>query len=243
MRSATRWRGGTLHVGSRVEAASGRRVLARTVAGAWEGEMYSVYAFVTGAGVDNRAVVDLFRALRIHERVDGVSVRVRRGRGGVIVEEPTVAVEQSELGLMEISQLTWRTQRGLPRWKGTRARGGELFRDHVGDQIEYLLLVNDSSLTTIQPRNGRRFDAQELDMIIDELEVDYVDNNELTVADVGTDGRTPERHRIEGDIDALEGLSAEQREVLRERRRSGRRQLRELERHRRRRMAGRGARR
>jgi hypothetical protein len=54
--------GGTLHVGSRVEAAAGRRVLARTVAGAWEGEMYSVYAFITGAGIDGRAIVDMFRA-------------------------------------------------------------------------------------------------------------------------------------------------------------------------------------
>jgi hypothetical protein len=96
----------------------------------------------------------------------------------MVVEEPTVAVEQTKLGLLEISQMTWRTQRGLPRWKGSRTHGGEPFRDQVGDEIEYLRLVNDSSLTTIQPPNGRRFDGDELELIIDELEVDYVDNGE-----------------------------------------------------------------
>lgn len=166
---------GTLYVGSKVEAAAGRRVLARTAAGAWEGEAYSVYAFVSGPGIDNRSIVELFGALRIVETRAGVRVSVRSGRGGTIVEEPSVTVEQPDLGLLEMSQMTWRKQRGLPRWKGTKARGGEVFRDRLAGDVEYLRLINQTAYSTILPGDGRRFTNRELRNVVNELEIDYVD--------------------------------------------------------------------
>jgi hypothetical protein len=166
---------GTLYVGSKVEAAVRERVKARTVAGAWEGEAYSVYAFASGPGVDNRSIVELFGALRIIETGAGVSVHVRAGRGGTIVEEPTVTVEQPDLGLLEMSQMTWRKQRGLPRWKGTKARGGEVFRDRLANNAEYLRLINQTAYSTVLPGDGRRFTNRELRNVMNELEIDYVD--------------------------------------------------------------------
>ena len=166
---------GTLYVGSRVEAAVGRRVLARTIAGAWEGEAYSVYAFVSGTDVDRRSVVRLFGALRIVETDEGVRVDVRQGRGGEVVEEPSVTVEQPDVGLLETTRMTWRKQRGLPRWKGTRARGGELFRDRLPDNVEYLRLVNQTAYSPVLPGDGRRFTRTELATVVNRLEVDYVD--------------------------------------------------------------------
>jgi hypothetical protein len=166
---------GTLYVGSRVEAAVGDRVLARTVAGAWEGEAFSVYAFVSGPDVDNRAVVRLFGALRIIESDVGVHVDVRSGRGGAVVEEPSVTVEQPGLGLLEMTRMTWRKQRGLPRWQGTRARGGELFRDRLPDDVEYLRLVNRTAYSTVLPSDGHRFTRTELTNVVNRLEIDYVD--------------------------------------------------------------------
>jgi hypothetical protein len=166
---------GTLYVGSKVEAAAGDRVLARTAAGAWEGEAYSVYAFTSGPGVDNRSVVELFGALRIVETDHGVRVRVRAGHGGAIVEEPSVTVEQPDLGLLEMSQMTWRKQRGLPRWKGTKARGGEVFRDRLPNDVEYLRLINQTAYSTVLPGDGRRFTNRELRNVVDRLEIDYID--------------------------------------------------------------------
>jgi hypothetical protein len=166
---------GTLYVGSKVEAAAGKRVKARTAAGAWEGEAFSVYAFASGQGVDNRSIVELFGALRIVETAAGVHVSVRAGRGGAIVEEPTVTVEQPELGLLEMSQMTWRKQRALPGWKGTRARGGELFRDRMANSVEFLRLVNQTAFSTVLPGDGRRFTAAELRNVVHNLEIDYVD--------------------------------------------------------------------
>ena len=165
---------GTLYVGSRVEAAVGRRVLARTVAGAWEGEAYSVYAFASGAGLDNRAIIELFGALRIIETAAGVRVDVRADHGGEVVDEPTVTVEQPDLGLVETARMTWRRQRGLPRWKGTSARGGELFRDRLDSDVEYLRLVNDTAYTTVLPGDGHRFNRAELRTAVRHLEIDYV---------------------------------------------------------------------
>jgi hypothetical protein len=166
---------GTLHVGSRVEAAARGRVLARTVAGAWEGEAYSVYAFASGTDVDTATVVRLFGALRIVESDVGVRVDVRAGHGGEVVEEPSVTVEQPDLGLLEVTRMTWRKQRGLPRWKGTRARGGELFRDRLADDVEYLRLVNRTAYSTVLPGDGRRFTRTELTNVLNDLEIDYVD--------------------------------------------------------------------
>lgn len=166
---------GTLYVGNRVEAAAGGRVLARTVAGAWEGDAYSVYAFASGAGIDNRTIIDLFGALRIVETAAGVRVDVRNEHGGDVVEEPTVTVEQPDLGLVEMSRMTWRRQRALPRWKGTRARGGELFRDRLADNVEYLRLVNETAFSTVLPGDGRRFNRAELRNAVRHLEIDYVD--------------------------------------------------------------------
>jgi hypothetical protein len=165
---------GTLYVGSRVEAAVGRRVLARTAAGAWEGEAFSVYAFAAGPGVDNRSIVELFGAMRIIETNAGVRVRVRAGHGGDVVEEPSVTVEQPDLGLLEMTRMTWRKQRGLPRWNGTRARGGELFRDRLGNDVEYLRLVNQTAYSTILPGDGRRFTGTELGNVVHRLEIDYI---------------------------------------------------------------------
>lgn len=165
---------GTLYIGSKVEAAVGKRVLARTAAGAWEGEAFSVYAFAAGPGVDNRSIVELFGALRIIETSAGVSVSVRAGHGGEVVEEPSVTVEQPELGLLEMTRMTWRKQRGLPRWNGTRARGGELFRDRLADNVEYLRLVNQTSYSTILPGDGRRFTGTELGNVVHRLEIDYL---------------------------------------------------------------------
>jgi hypothetical protein len=166
---------GTLYVGSKVEAAVGKRVKARTAAGAWEGEAFSVYAFASGPDVDNRSIVELFGALRIIETDTGVSVRVRAGRGGAIVEEPTIAVEQPDLGLLEMSQMTWRKQRGLPRWRGTKARGGEVFRDRLANNVEYLRLINQTAYSTVLPGNGRSFTNRELRNLVNQLEIDYVD--------------------------------------------------------------------
>lgn len=166
---------GTLYVGNRVEAAAGGRVLARTVAGAWEGEAFSVYAFAAGAGVDNRTIVELFSALLIVETAAGVRVGVRADRGGAVVEEPSVTVEQPDIGLLEMSRMTWRRQRGLPRWKGTRARGGEVFRDRLDNDVEYLRLVNRTAYSTVLPGNGRRFTRAELGNVVNDLEIDYVD--------------------------------------------------------------------
>src|SRR5690606_25621909 len=90
--------GGTLYGGRKVGAGSGRRVLARAVAGAWEGEHHSVYAFVSGPDTDTRDIVELFGALRIVDRRAGVRVAVRDGFGGTVVEEPSMTVEQPGIG-------------------------------------------------------------------------------------------------------------------------------------------------
>lgn len=166
---------GTLHVGSKVEAAAGGQVLARTAAGAWEGGAYSVYAFLSGPDVDNAAIVRLFSKLRIRETAEGVRVTVKPGHGGAVVEEPTIALEQPQLGLLEITPMTWQRQRGLPRWRGTRARGGELFRDRLAGDVEYLRLANQTALTTVLPGNGRKFTGTELTNVVDGLQVEYDD--------------------------------------------------------------------
>jgi hypothetical protein len=101
-------------------------------------------------------------------------VRVRAGHGGDVVEEPSVTVEQPDLGLLEMTRMTWRKQRGLPRWNGTRARGGELFRDRLGHDVEYLRLVNQTAYSTILPGDGRRFTGTELGNVVHRLEIDYI---------------------------------------------------------------------
>jgi hypothetical protein len=79
------------------------------------------------------------------------------------------------VGLLEVTRMTWRKQRGLPRWKGTSARGGELFRDRLADDTEYLRLVNRTAYSTVLPSDGRRFTRTELANVLNDLEIDYVD--------------------------------------------------------------------
>lgn len=71
-----------------------------------------------------------------------------------IEDAAVIAKDVSNLGLLVIAPLTRAQARALPRWRGTRVRGGELFVDAPGAREMHFILANDSSVTTVMPKHS-----------------------------------------------------------------------------------------
>lgn len=119
------------------------------VAAVWEGQDHAVCAHFYHAA--RKDAVQFFDALRIREHSDGISLTPKVERHATVAETASITKLIPGVGLLEISRLNRETARGLPKWRGTRLRGGELFRGTQSDGSIYFMFVTQSAVATVVP--------------------------------------------------------------------------------------------
>lgn len=100
----------------------------------WEGRNFSFHTFRYGPpdpALDG--LLEVFGHVALDERPDGVAVRPDRNGKFFLDDGPTIMQDVPGVALVEIRQLTQRNASVLPRRRGTRVRGGELFA-HVPER-------------------------------------------------------------------------------------------------------------
>ncbi|WP_395963492.1 hypothetical protein [Actinomadura sp. 6N118] len=143
-----RLQGGRLRIGRTRLTDPDTRVADQMLAAVWEGRRHAVFTHLYhGRPAD---AVAFFDGLRLAEHEDGV-VAVPRGRRVRRPEPAELVKEIPHVGLLEITALTAATRRRLPKWRGAKMAGGELFRGDVDGQGPYFLLATRSLLVTVLP--------------------------------------------------------------------------------------------
>jgi hypothetical protein len=117
--------------------------------GVWEGDQYSLHAHIYGG--DGLDLIDLFNRFTIIETDLGIQLLPGSPGAGTSAREPSLLKDVPGVGLLDIIALTTREVRALPRWQGTRVRGGELFLSEVDGRGRYYVLVGGSARTAVLP--------------------------------------------------------------------------------------------
>jgi hypothetical protein len=123
------------------------------LAGVWEGSASSIVVVNPKSG-ESRDIINLFASFDIKEVGPNEAIMSpRRGVPGAIDREPTMAKRVAGFGLIETFPATSQTIQMTPRWRGTKVRGGELFR---GDSngVPYYLLAGRSAIAVVMPQSG-----------------------------------------------------------------------------------------
>jgi hypothetical protein len=127
----------------------------------WEGRNYSVHTHVyDGSTTEALAALDSFN---IVETPDGIRMVRRQPAKAPYYKPPDLLKEIPEIGLLYIRQLTTDVARTLPKWPGTRVRGGELFVSGSGDGASCgtasFTLVGPNSVVIVMPDAGASSDS------------------------------------------------------------------------------------
>jgi len=136
--------------------------------GVWEGANGCIATHVYNEGYS-----DLVRRFELSEIDDSPLGVVLTGPGEWI--EPASQVQLiDDVGIVHVQPLTEKVRRGIPPWRGTAVRGGELFRSEPptsGAPYEpFLSLVTDTCLVTI---SDLAFSMNEVPETVTEMEASY----------------------------------------------------------------------
>lgn len=121
---------------------------------AWIGRRWSLYMF--SANATPETLIEVLALVEPEEAVGGLVLRP--SHRDLRWEEPAQLTKVvPDLGLLDISPMHARTRSGIPRWAGTRARGGELYVDRSNpDQTVYTIANRDSATRVLPGRTTRR---------------------------------------------------------------------------------------
>jgi hypothetical protein len=116
----------------------------------WEGSRYSLHLHTLG----HRRAGTLLQALHhfvIAETELGIVLLRRGGGSGDYTQGPGLARSVPGLGLVDAVELTSKTARRLPRWEGTRVRGGQLWVAKRHEHERYFVLAGHGSVARVHP--------------------------------------------------------------------------------------------
>ena len=120
--------------------------------GAWYGKSFSLH--VIRYGGERHTLLPIFDQFEIEERADGISCLPKDRATTSFIEGPGLIVNVPKLGILETTRLTKSVASGLPRYEGTRVRGGELFVNNLRQANMFFVLVGKTSRTTLMPAHG-----------------------------------------------------------------------------------------
>jgi hypothetical protein len=135
--------GGQVRIGHRAETDPSIRSRRDEAAAVWRGAAHALVVIESGGTTDGLlAVLD---TLDLEERPEGLAV----GSDRLLAATTKLVKELPGIGLAEVAPLVPEVARTLPRWAGTDVRGGELYRDEARPGAPVLLLVGDTTATTL----------------------------------------------------------------------------------------------
>lgn len=123
--------------------------------GAWEGSNFSVHTHLYWGS--RRDLLGIFSQVQIVEGDFGLELRPKGSAAFARYPGATMLKEIPSVGLLQMRELTGVAARGLPKWRGTRVAGGELFVN--GDPSEAssdcsktsFFLVGSTAITFVAP--------------------------------------------------------------------------------------------
>lgn len=158
---------GTLSIGHRDFEDLDAGVQTAVWAGVWEGVDWCLLGHVYGAQ-DSSILLDLFGRLTIDETDLGVRAIPVASTGGQFEEQPIVAKQVPNFGLITVQRLTASLAESLPDWPGTAVAGGELYYD--AQDGPHFMLVGDQSVATITPE----VDAEKAAELLSQTVIDWM---------------------------------------------------------------------
>ena len=138
-----RHRSGEVHIGHRSETDPSISSHRQDTFAVWRGAHHGLLLIETGAPAD--ALLAVLDELGLEERPTGLAVEAPR----LLPPTTKLVKELPGVGLAEVAPLVPAVAQALPRWAGTEVRGGELYRDQARPGAPVLLLVNDTTSTTL----------------------------------------------------------------------------------------------
>lgn len=142
--------GGTLRAGT--TSAPGAPNESHTAV-AWTGRRWSLYMF--SASATPETLIDVLGLVDLDEERDGLVVRPRHRE--LRWEAPAqLTKEIPELGLLDVAAMHGAIRRRIPRWAGTRARGGEVYVDRSNPDQTVYTVANETSATRVLPHHRAR---------------------------------------------------------------------------------------
>lgn len=146
--------GGTLRIGHRDEADPAIGSHRRDTFAVWRGTTHAL--LVVEAEASSAALIAVFDRLTLTERPSGLAVEA----DGLVPATTRLVKEIPGVGLAEVAPLVPEVAQSLPRWAGTEVAGGELYRDEARPGAPVLVLVGDTTSTTLLlDGDGREADA------------------------------------------------------------------------------------
>jgi hypothetical protein len=112
----------------------------------WEGGKYSLYGHMYGG--ESHDLLDTLLRVLIRETELGLICTPKDGKTTPLVDGPSIMQVVRSLGLLYIRQMTNRTAKEVPRFRGTAVDGGELFVEDPESPTQFML-VNDTSITQV----------------------------------------------------------------------------------------------
>jgi hypothetical protein len=135
--------GGEVRIGHRTETDPSIRSRRDDTAATWRGARHAMVVIESSGTPD--AMLAVLESLTIEERPEGLALRSDR----LLPATTKLVKELPGIGLAEVAPLVPEVARGLPRWAGTEVRGGELYRDEARPGAPVLLLVGETTSTTL----------------------------------------------------------------------------------------------
>jgi len=135
--------GGELLMGHRREDDPAIRSRREDAVAVWRGATFALLVMEAGGTADG--LLALVESLGLDERPTGLAVESPR----LLPATTKLVKELPGIGLAEVAPLVPEVAQTLPRWEGTEVAGGELYRDEARPGAPVLLLVGDTSATTL----------------------------------------------------------------------------------------------
>lgn len=135
--------GGTLRIGHRDEADAAIGTRRRDTFAVWRGSEHALLLVEAETTAD--ALIAVLDRLTLTESSTGLAVE----GDGLVPATTRLVKEIPGVGLAEVAPLVPEVAQGLPRWGGTHVSGGELYRDEARPGAPVLVLVGDTSSTTL----------------------------------------------------------------------------------------------
>jgi hypothetical protein len=122
----------------------------------WEGRNHSMYAHMYGG--EGSDLLEAISQFTVKESGLGITCIPNNPRATPFIRGPSVIQEMPTIGLIHIRELTKRTISEVPKKKGTKVRGGELFVARPDGPERFFLLAGKSSLTQLMPEEDIAID-------------------------------------------------------------------------------------
>jgi hypothetical protein len=137
--------------------------------GVWEGDRFSVHTHLYNGRAHD--LIDIFDRFDLVEEPLGLRLVAKDADRVALAKEPSLLRQVPHVGVLQIRPMTRRVARTVPKWRGARVQGGELFVGRRPGSL-HMVLVGSRSHTLIM-RDGDECGQEDMSHVL-RLNVDWL---------------------------------------------------------------------